>query len=262
MPLSPEQALAVALAVGESAGRALRDGWGHVGEVRHKELATDLVTEWDTRIERLVHEELARRSPGEAILGEELGGRAAPEGTWIVDPVDGTVNFAHGLPLFSVSIAYEAGGAGLAGVVVAPALGWTFAAAKGRGATWNGAPLAVSATATLAEAMVVTGFPYDRHVSPRNNFAAWEHLQRVAGAVRRLGAASLDLCFVAAGWLDAYWEFKLKPWDLAAGAVIATEAGGRVTDLGGGPFASAAGEILATNGRIHDEMIEALRGRT
>src|SRR5262249_59381363 len=105
------------------------------------------------------------------------------------------------------------------------ALGWTFAAAKGRGATWNGAPLAVSATATLAEAMVVTGFPYDRHVSPRNNFAAWEHLQRVAGAVRRLGAASLDLCFVAAGWLDAYWEFKLKPWDLAAGAVIATEAG-------------------------------------
>src|SRR5262249_49343437 len=166
-------------------------------------------------------------SPGEAILGEELGGRAAPEGTWIVDPVDGTVNFAHGLPLFSVSIAYEAGGAGLAGVVVAPALGWTFAAAQGRGAGGDraAAPPAVPARGTLAEPMVVTGFPYDRHVSPRNNFAAWEHLQRVAGAVRRLGAASLDLCFVAAGWLDAYWEFKLKPWDLAAGAVIATEAG-------------------------------------
>src|SRR5262249_60304708 len=113
----------------------------------------------------------------------------------------------------------------------------------------------------LAEARVVTGCPYDGHVSPRNNFAAWEPRQRVAGAVRRLGAASLDRCFVAAGWLDAYWEFKLKPWDLAAGAVIATEAGGRVTDLGGGPFASAAGEILATNGRIHDEMIETLPGR-
>src|SRR5262249_25176533 len=150
MPLSPEQALAVALAVGESAGRALRDGWGRVGEVRHKEPAPDLVTEWDTRTERLVHEELARRSPGEAILGEELGGRAAPEGTWIVDPVDGTVNFAHGLPLFSVSIAYEAGGAGLAGVVVAPALGWAFAAAKGRAAAWEGAPPAPSAPAARA----------------------------------------------------------------------------------------------------------------
>jgi myo-inositol-1(or 4)-monophosphatase len=258
MTLAPADALAVALEAGEAAGRALRAGWGHVGDVRHKELATDLVTEWDTRIERLLHAELARLSPGTAILGEELGGRAAPEGAWIVDPVDGTVNFAHGLPLFAVSIAYEAHGEGLAGVVVAPALGWTFAAARGEGATWNGAPLRVSATATLERAMVVTGFPYDRHLSARNNFVAWEHMQRVAGAVRRLGAASLDLAFVAAGWL----EFKLKPWDLAAGAVIVAEAGGRVSALDGGPFASAAGEILATNGRLHDAMVEALRGRT
>ena len=252
----------IALEVGGAAGRLLAEGWEHVGEIRHKELTTDLVTEWDTRIERFLLDELPRRAPGVPILGEEYGGRIDPAGTWIVDPVDGTVNFAHGLPLFAISIGYQERGEDLAGVVIAPALGWTFAAARGEGATRNGAPLRVSATGTLERAMVCTGFPYDRQVSPRNNFSAWDHLQRVAGAVRRLGSASLDLCFVAAGWLDAYWEFKLKPWDLAAGAAIVAEAGGRVTALDGGRFVAESGEILATNGALHDTMITELAGRT
>jgi myo-inositol-1(or 4)-monophosphatase len=166
------------------------------------------------------------------------------------------------LPLFAISIGYQERGDDLAGVVIAPALGWTFAAARGEGATRNGAPLRVSAIETLERAMVATGFPYDRQVSSRNNFTAWDHLQRVSGAVRRLGAASLDLCFVASGWLDAYWEFKLKPWDLAAGAAIVSEAGGRVTALDGGRFVAESGEILASNGALHDAMIAELVGRT
>jgi myo-inositol-1(or 4)-monophosphatase len=170
------------------------------------------------------------------------------------------VNFAHGLPLFGISIGFERDGEPEAGVVVAPALGWTWAAALGQGATRNGEPIRVSATTKLDQAMVVTGFPYDLRESPRNNFAAWNHLQLRAGACRRLGAASLDLCFVATGWMDAYWEMKLKAWDLSAGAIIVREAGGRVTSLDGGRFASASGEIIASNGKIHDELREELRG--
>jgi len=260
--VTPAAARDIALEVGALAGRALLEGWGHAGAVRAKEHDTDLVTEWDTRIEALIARELAARAPGVAILGEELGARgAAGHETWVVDPVDGTVNFAHALPLFGVSIGFERDGEPEAGVVVAPALGWTFAAARGAGATRNGAPISVSATARLDRALLVTGFPYDRRESPRNNFAAWTHMQLHAGAVRRLGAASLDLCFVASGWLDGYWEMKLKAWDLSAGAIIVREAGGRVTALDGGPFVSASGEIVASNGAIHDTLVHELAGR-
>jgi myo-inositol-1(or 4)-monophosphatase len=260
--LTPVEARAIALEVGATAGRALLEGWGRPGRVRTKAHATDLVTEWDTRIETLIDEELAARAPGVPVLGEELGGaRAAAGARWVVDPVDGTVNFAHGLPLFGISISYEVDGEPEAGVVVAPALGWTWAAARGAGATWNGAPIAVSTTARVDEALLVTGFPYDRRESPRNNLAAWAHMQHVAGACRRLGAASLDLCFVATGWLDGYWEMKLQAWDLSAGAIIVREAGGRVTALDGGPFVSASGEVIASNGAIHDALVAELAGR-
>jgi myo-inositol-1(or 4)-monophosphatase len=260
LSLTPAEARDIALEVGGLAGRALLGGWGHAGAVRAKEHDTDLVTEWDARIEALIARELGARAPGVAVLGEELGGAAALE-TWVVDPVDGTVNFAHGLPIFAISIGFERAGEPEAGVVVAPALGWTWAAARGAGATWNGAPVAVSTEARLEHALLVTGFPYDRRESPRNNFEAWTHMQRRAGAVRRLGAASLDLCFVATGWIDGYWEMKLKAWDLSAGAVIVREAGGRVTALDGGPFVSASGEVLASNGRLHDTLIRELAGR-
>jgi myo-inositol-1(or 4)-monophosphatase len=262
--LSPTAARDLALEVAARAAELLREGVSRVETIRSKEHATDLVTEWDERAEQLIASELARRSPGVAILGEELGahiGAGDGEARWLVDPIDGTVNFAHGLPIFAVSIGYEIGGEPVAGVVVAPALGWTFAAARGAGATNNGKAIHVSATPSLDRALLVTGFPYDRRVSARNNLEAWAHMQRTAGAVRRLGAASLDLCFVACGWLDGYWEIKLKPWDVSAGACIVREAGGTVTALDGGHFSSVSGEAIASNGLIHDALIGELAGR-
>jgi myo-inositol-1(or 4)-monophosphatase len=262
MSLRAEAARDIALEVAARASVLLREGWGNAGRVWSKELPTDLVTVWDERAETLIVDELARLAPGVPVLAEELGARGAAgadaDERWVVDPVDGTVNFAHGFPLFGVSIGYEQRGEPVAGVVAAPALDWTFAAARGHGATRNGEPLRVSGTARLDQALLVTGFPYDLRVSPRNNLDAFVHMHRTSAAVRRLGSASLDLCFVAAGWLDGYWEFKLKPWDLSAGACIVLEAGGAVTALDGAPFSSESGEVLASNGALHEALVSEL----
>lgn len=228
--------------------------------VRGKGNPRDLVTEWDTRSEELIRKVLEERAPGIPVLGEEAG-QGAGTGTlrWLVDPIDGTVNFAHGLPIWSIAIALEDAGATKLGVVAAPLLGWWFEASQGGGARdGEGARLAVSAIGRLDQALLTTGFPYDRATHPMNNFADWEHLQRRAGACRRLGCASLDLCMVACGWLDGYWERRVKPWDVAAGALIVAEAGGTVTNTTGGPFDPHTGEVAATNGAIHLELIDEL----
>src|SRR5262249_10926305 len=144
------------------------------------------------------------------------------------------------------------------GIVQAPALGWSFEAVRGRGALdadTGDQPLEVSRVARLADALLATGFPYDRATNPDNNVASWEHMQRVAGACRRLGCASIDLCLVARGWLDGYWERRLSPWDIAAGGLIVAEAGGTVTNAQGGPFDPHSGEVVASNGAIHSELI-------
>jgi len=230
-------------------------------DIRSKGNPRDLVTEWDLRSEAAIHAVLAERAPGIAVLAEEGGASGEPGGLrWLVDPIDGTVNFAHGLPLWSISIALEdAAHKPLVGVVAAPALGWWFEAIAGHGARDHaGAPLAVSAQPRLDQALLSTGFPYDRATNPANNFAAWEHLQRVAGACRRLGSASIDLCLVARGWLDGYWERRLSPWDIAAGGLIVAEAGGTVTSTRNGPFDPHSGEVVATNGAIHTELIAEL----
>ena len=243
-------------------------------DVRGKSNPRDLVTEWDLRAEQLIRRVLGKRSPGIAILGEEGGETAGaeaprgegsrPAGRWLVDPIDGTVNFSHGLPIWSISIAYEDARGVQAGVVAAPALGWWFEAARGGGAVMrshvDGAATAmrVSATATLDQALLTTGFPYDRATNPENNFAQWEHMQRVAGACRRLGCASIDLCLVARGWMDGYWERRLSPWDVAAGTLIVAEAGGTVTNTQGGPFDPHSGEVAATNGAIHSGLLAEL----
>ena len=262
--------LAAARAAAKAACELLRDA--RPEDVRAKGNPRDLVTEWDLRSEDVIRRVLADRTPGIAVLGEETGpgegqgeGQGSDRGSepahprWLVDPIDGTVNFAHGLPIWAVSIACEDAGQITAGVVAAPALGWWFEASRGGGARdGGGAPLRVSSIARLDHALLTTGFPYDRATRPDNNLAEWAHLQRRAGACRRLGAASLDLCLVARGWMDGYWEKHLHPWDVAAGALIVTEAGGIVTDWTGGRLDLHEPAVVATNGAIHEELIAEL----
>lgn len=251
--------LDIAVAVAREAAALLRGAGGHVGRIRTKSSSRDLVTEWDTRAEELIRRRLEELAPGIPILGEEGGetGEVGGEDCWLVDPIDGTVNFAHGLPLFSVSIALERRGEPVAGAVIAPILGWEFRAAAGGGAFLGPDRIQVSAISELESAMLSTGFPYDR-AETGHNFAEWEHFQRRAGACRRLGAASLDLCLVGRGWLDGFWETRLSPWDLAAGALVVREAGGMVTGITGGPFRARAGHAVASNGAIHKQILDEL----
>ena len=242
--------LELACGIAVEAGRQLKERVG-VLEVGEKGARGDLVTSADRESERLVVERLRRRFPHAAILGEEGGSSGSGDERWIVDPLDGTTNYAHGYPLWCVSIAYERGGELLAGAVYAPVLGELYAAERGSGATCNGAPIRVSATPNVCEALVCTGFlpsVYERNAA---NFA---RLSGVAQAVRRDGAAALDLCFVAAGRFDAFWERDLKAWDIAAGTLIVREAGGAVTAMDGSGLELEGGSILATNGRLHHEM--------
>lgn len=250
----------IARAVAAEASELLRDAQRHVGRVDTKSNLRDLVTEWDHRSEDLIRARLGQRTPDIPILGEERGasGDAGAELRWLVDPIDATVNFAHGLPFFTVSISLERAGQPVVGAVYAPVMGWQFHAREGGGAFLGDDPIGVSKVSSLAQAMLASGFPYDRATNDDNNFAQWEHFQRKAGACRRIGCASLDLCLVAAGWIDGYWERRLNPWDLSAGAVIVAEAGGVVTHTDGTPFVSASGAAVASNGAIHREILDEL----
>jgi len=260
-----DEALALARAIVGEATALLRGAGDRVGPVASKSNVRDLVTEWDTRVEDLIRGRLAAATPDIPILGEERGeseagavGGARAGLQWLVDPIDGTVNFAHGLPLWGVTIALEEDERPVLGVIAAPALGWEHHARRGGGAfAEGGRRLEVSRTAAIERAMLATGFPYDR-ATTRWNFAEWEHFQVTAGACRRLGAASIDLAMVARGWLDGYWETRLHPWDLSAGALLVEEAGGVVTDITGGPFRSASGSAIATNGAIHGDVLAGL----
>lgn len=244
--------LAIAQRAAREAGELLRTA--RPEHIRGKSNAKDLVTEWDVRSEELIRGIL--EPTGISVMGEEKGG-ARGGSQWLVDPIDATVNFSHGLPLWCVSIGLELDGALAVGVVNAPVLGWWFEATHGGGARDGaGQPLRVSACTDLSRALLATGFPYDlsgRH----DNFAEWEHFQRAA-ACRRLGSAAIDLCLVARGWFDGYWERAIGPWDVAAGALIIVEAGGIVTNPQGGPFDPHSGEAVASNGAIHQELVSEL----
>ncbi len=242
--------LEVAVAAAEAAGEVLRSGFGRVQEVRYKG-EVDLVTEVDERAEGVIREALREAFPGYGMLAEE-GGRLPGEGDsrWVVDPLDGTTNYAHGLPIFAVSIALERAGEVVLGVVHDPMREETYVAERGGGATLNGAPIRVSDTEEPIRALLVTGFPYDREDMP----AALELFGRLTvltQGVRRLGSAALDLCYVAAGRLDAFYERGLHAWDVAAGSLILEEAGGRVTDYRGRKFGLEGAEIVASNGLLH-----------
>jgi myo-inositol-1(or 4)-monophosphatase len=223
----------------------------------------DLVTEVDLECERMCREVIGERFPDHAVLAEELssgpGERTAASHRWVYDPLDGTTNYAHGLPIFCSSLALEINGRAEVGAIFDPSRGELFTAERGVGAFLNGTPLRVSATQTLIDALLVTGFPYDVHKQTGDLVGMFGAFLGRARAVRRLGSAALDLCYVAAGRFDAFWEQHLKPWDVAAGALIVAEAGGRITGMDGAPFDTAAAHLVASNGSVHDEMLAIIR---
>jgi myo-inositol-1(or 4)-monophosphatase len=247
--------LAFITALARDAGALLCERLDAPREVSEKR-PHDLVTDADRASEALIVERIRAAFPGAAILGEESGAHAGHgDERFIVDPLDGTTNYAHRYPLFCVSIAYERAGVVEAGTVFAPVLGELFAARRGGGATCNGAPIRVSAVSCVSDAMVCTGFNPAGYARNGRYFA---HLSDRAQAVRRDGSAAIDLAFVAAGRYDAFWEWDLKAWDIAAGALLIEEAGGRAGAIGGGPLDIAAGSIVASNGAVHDEMVRLL----
>ena len=227
-----------------------------------KKGAIDLVTEIDLQIEREFREAIARLFPDHVVLGEEFASaadrEAAPRFCWVFDPVDGTTNYAHGLPIFCSSLALEIDGEAAVAAVYDPTRRELFTAERGQGAWLNGRPLRVSSADTLLDSLLVTGFHYGIQKDPEELVSLFRDFITKARAVRRLGSAALDLCYVAAGRFDGYWESKIQPWDVAAGSLIVEEAGGRVTTVGGGAFRSRAGNILATNGRIHALMLDVI----
>lgn len=252
--------LDVAIAAARAGGRVLRDLLPARRVIATKQSGIDLVTDADGQAEEAIVACIRSHFPDDAILAEERGAEAGRSAyRWIIDPLDGTTNYAHRLPLFCVSVAVEAGGHVLAGAVVDPTRDETFAARRGRGASLNGERLRVSEEEDLGAALLVTGFGYDIRTNPRNNLRQFADLSRRARAVRRLGSAALDLCYVAAGRLDGYWELTTGAWDVAAGALLVQEAGGRVTRLDGGAHDLFGGEIVATNGKIHGALVAALR---
>lgn len=227
-----------------------------------KKGSIDLVTEVDLECERLCRMVLADRFPDHEVLAEELGGPAgrASRYRWVFDPLDGTTNYAHGLPIFCASLALEMDGQTIVAAVYDPTRQELFTAERGQGAYLNGRPLQVSGRTALLDALLVTGFPYDVHRHRDDLVGLFGAFLGRARAVRRLGSAALDLCYVAAGRFDGFWERHLKPWDVAAGALIAAEAGGRVTGMDGSPFDPASAHLLASNGHIHDAMLSVIRG--
>lgn len=228
----------------------------------------DLVTQVDVDIERWFRAMIAARFPGHRVLAEELGTEAEappPAGRtdycWVFDPIDGTINFTHGLPIFCASLALEIDGVPSVAAVYDPMREELFTAELGSGARLNGAPLRVSEADNLVDAMLCTGFPYDVHETVDDVVALFGAFVAESRAVRRLGSAAIDLCYVAAGRFDGFWEERLHPWDIAAGALLVTEAGGVVSGLGGEPFVSRHGSIVASNGRIHEKMLATIRQR-
>lgn len=265
MPLDP-RFLAVGVEAALAAGRIQRQYFRGRLSIRKKGLI-DLVTEADVAVEQDIRARLARHFPAHTVLGEEAA-QSAPDGAspyrWIVDPIDGTTNFAHGLALFCVSIALEIDGRVEVGVIYEPVGEELFTAERGEGARLNGARLRVTRQPSMIDSLLVTGFPYTADDARREQLAVFGAFLARAQAVRRLGSAALDLSYVAAGRFDGFWEQSLNPWDVAAGALLVEEAGGQVTDFSGGPFSVFGRQIVASNGALHQRVLEVLgdaRGR-
>lgn len=248
----------VAAEIAREAGAILRDRFGQPHVVRFKG-TIDMVTEADQASERLIAGRLRECFPSHELLAEEgsRGASADSRYRWLVDPLDGTTNFAHGLPTFAVSIALEEAGTPVVGVVYDPMRDELFVARRGAGATRNDAPVRVSATDQLLGSLLVTGFSYDLAHRARQA-EIWRDFLTQVQAIRQTGSAALNLCYIAAGRLDGYWERGIAPWDVAAGAVMVSEAGGMVTNLSGGPFRADDRQILASNGSLHPDLLAVI----
>jgi len=254
-----ETYLAAAIEIAQEAGKTLIEELSRPPEIRYKGDEVDLVTQADRLSEQLIVSRLTHYFPDHAIVAEEGTGRDnASDFRWHVDPLDGTTNFAHGYPCFSVSIGLEHCGDLLVAVVFNPFYDELFAAARGEGATLNGKKISVSSVWSVATSLLCTGFPQRNRKSSKNLYFYGEFTQRSHG-VRRDGSAALDLACVAAGRFDGFWEFGLNKWDTAAGVLLVEEAGGKVTDFDGQPYQLGGPVILATNALIHEEMCKLAR---
>jgi myo-inositol-1(or 4)-monophosphatase len=247
----------IALVVARQAGALAMGGYRKPHQVTEKG-EKDLVTEFDLSAERLVRALLADQTPGIPVFGEEEGGNVALGPMWYCDPIDGTANYAHGHPFWAVSIGLMCDGRALLGAVVAPVLSLEWHGVAEQCAFRNGEPCRVSACAEFSHALIATGFPRQRDVAPDNNFDSFVGVKKRAQGVRRCGSASIDVCLVADGTYDAYWERKLSTWDLAAGVAIASGAGALVTDLAGGEPDLARGHVVITNGQLHAQLLSVL----
>jgi myo-inositol-1(or 4)-monophosphatase len=253
-----EHAKRVGIQAAYGGAKVLRDRFGHISQIGQKG-AFDLVTEADTASEKIIIQTIRDAFPDHAILAEESGvNHGSAEFQWFIDPLDGTTNYAHQLPIFSIAIALAVREEMVLGLVLNPMDGELFAGVTGRGATLNDSPIQVSSTTAVRKSLLVTGFPYDFSEIIEPAMKRFSVCQNTSQGVRRLGSAALDICYVACGRFDAFWEQNLKPWDKAAAAVIATEAGALITDFTNRPFAINQNEILVSNGLIHQEMLSLL----
>jgi myo-inositol-1(or 4)-monophosphatase len=248
----------IGVAAAYKGARVLLSRFGRIEKIRHKG-TNDLVTEADTGAEQAIIDSIRSRFPEHGFLAEESGLNHGTGGDrWIIDPLDGTTNYAHRLEIFSISVAFAREEKILVGVVLDPVGEELFTAVRDRGAFLNGRPISVSEAGPVSESLLVTGFPYDIRSFSDPIIARFTRCLEAAQGMRRLGSAALDLCYVACGRFEGFWESRLKPWDTAAGVLIAREAGGRVTDFGNQDYRLQSGQLLATNGRIHEEMVSLL----
>lgn len=253
-----ERVKKIGMAAAYKGGGVLLSHFGRVSKI-DKKGAIDFVTEADTGSERAIIETIQNVFPDHSILAEESGlSKGDTDHQWIIDPLDGTTNFAHQIALFSISIAFALAGETVFGLVLNPITRELFIAVKGKGASLNGRPIRVSKSTSVSESFLVTGFPYNLRDLFDPLVIRFSNCLKVSQGIRRLGSAAIDLCFMACGRFDGFWEQNLKPWDTAAGELIAREAGAIVTNFSNEPFTIDKTEILATNGKIHEEMLSLL----
>jgi len=260
MTQSLQTFLDIATEAALAGGAVLQTYLGKLEDIQEKGRPGDLVTEADKRAEVAILSVIQRHFPDHSILAEESGksGEAESQFLWAIDPLDGTTNFAHQYPFYSTSIGLLIDGVPQVGVIFDPSRQELFRAAKGLGATCNRRPIRVSRASELSRSLLVTGFAYDRHETPDNNYAEFCRLTHLTQGVRRGGSAAIDLAYVACGRIDGYWERGLSPWDIAAGVAIVEEAGGKVSAYDESAFAMDSGRILATNGQIHGALSHEL----